>query len=204
MSLDLLVPVLHGASSERPDEADTLTAAQCVHAALERLGYRSEILHMDVDPAPIARLAEARPAMVFNLVEALRGDAALAHLAPAFLEHYGLDYTGASAEAWRLTLSKSATKRILASAGLPTPEWSSDGAGLAPGSQVIVKSTTEHASLGIDADSVVPAERAGLEIARRQARFGCRFFAERYVEGIPPITSHLKINMALTTIIPWM
>ncbi len=188
MKPDLFVPVLHGASGERPDEADTLNAAQGARAALERLGYRSEILHMDLDPGPVARLAGARPAMVFNLVEALRGDAALAHIAPSLLEHFRLDYTGASAEAWRLTLSKAATKRILAAAGLPTPEWSIDGTGLASAGLtreclVIVKSMTEHASLGIDAESVVPAARACREIARRQARYGGRFFAERYIEG---------------------
>ena len=88
MKPDLFVPVLHGASGERPDEADTLIAAQSVRAALKRLGYRSKILHIDLDPAAVARLAAARPAMVFNLVEALRGDAALAHIAPSLLEHF--------------------------------------------------------------------------------------------------------------------
>ena len=49
--------------------------------------------------------------------------------------------------------------------------------------QVIVKSIGEHASLGMDSGSVVPAERAGDEIRVRQDRFGNRFFAEAYIEG---------------------
>ena len=49
MTPDLYVPVLHGASAERPDEADTIVAADCVQAALERLGYRSAQVHMDLD-----------------------------------------------------------------------------------------------------------------------------------------------------------
>jgi D-alanine-D-alanine ligase len=183
MTPDLYVPVLHGASAGRPDEADTIVAAECVQAALERLGYRSALLHMDLDGTCIENLAAERPAMVFNLVEALRGDAALAHLAPSLLEHFHLDYTGARAEAWRLTLSKITTKRLLTSAGLPTPAWSVDGTDEGLGARVIVKSITEHASHGIDSDSVVLAERAAREIGRRQARFGGRFFAEAYIEG---------------------
>src|SRR5690606_7059328 len=41
----------------------------------------------------------------------------------------------------------------------------------------------EHASLGLDAGSVVPAAAARREIASRQRRFGGTFFAEAYVEG---------------------
>jgi len=40
-----------------------------------------------------------------------------------------------------------------------------------------------HASLGLDAASVVPAAKAAQEIVARQQRFGGKFFAEAYVEG---------------------
>src|SRR3546814_18251622 len=68
-------------------------------------------------------------------------------------------------------------------------DWSSDvcssdlGSGFAAGEQVIVKSDTEHASLGLDAASVVPAAEARREIAARQQRFGRPFFAEAFIDG---------------------
>src|SRR3546814_21126907 len=64
-----------------------------------------------------------------------------------------------------------------------TPRGSSDGSGFAAGEQVIVKSDTEHASLGLDAASVVPAAEARREIAARQQRFGRPFFAEAFIDG---------------------
>lgn len=177
------LPVLHGASADRPDEADTLVSALAVCAALNRLGYRSDIVRLGLDLGDISRLADRRPGLVFNLVEALDGDAALAAVAPAALDHFGLAYTGATAQAHHALLSKSHAKQLMLTAGLPTPAWSADGGGLPAGGRVIVKSLTEHASLGIDAQSVVSTEAAGAEIAARCAAFGGSFFAEAYIEG---------------------
>lgn len=177
------VPVLHGATTERPDEEDTLIAAAAVAAALTRLGYRTDIVHLGFDFTGIEVLARQQPLCVFNLVEAIGGDAGLAHIAPALLDFHHLAYTGADAVAWRSLLSKPDVKDKLSAAGLPTPAWSLDGTGLKGSEKVIVKSLVEHASFGIDAASVVPASRAASEIALREARFGGTFFAEGYVDG---------------------
>jgi D-alanine-D-alanine ligase len=177
------IPVLHGAALDRPDEADTLDAAAAVRDALVRHGYRSDIVHVGLDLEVVRGLAGEAPLCVFNLVEALDGDAGLAGLVPAVLEHCGLTYTGGDAQAWQLTTSKSATKTILRGAGLPTPAWSLDGSGFTRHDTVIVKSLTEHASVGIDAGSVVPGDRAGREIAAREAQFGGTFFAEQFIDG---------------------
>jgi D-alanine-D-alanine ligase len=182
-SAPAFVPVLHGAAADRPDEADTVIAAETIRDALGRLGYRSEIVHLGLDLGALSALAARRPALVFNLVEALAGDGTLAHLAPSALEHFGLAYSGGTAQSLRDTLSKTAAKRLLQSAGLPTPAWSLDGTGLEGVERVIVKSIGEHASIGIDAGSVVAAGRAVEEIAARQVRFGGRFFAESYIGG---------------------
>ncbi|MEX2644473.1 MAG: hypothetical protein WD270_13540 [Acetobacterales bacterium] len=183
MATSGFLPVIHGAAADRPDEADTVIAAEAIHAALGRLGWRSEILHLGLDLSPLQALAARRPAAVFNLVEALAGDCALAPLAPAVFGHLGLRYTGGPAESLNLTLSKTSAKRLLRAEGLPTPAWSETGEGLDGAGHAIVKSLTEHASLGIDAGSVVAAVDAAAEIARRQRRFGGRFFAEAFVEG---------------------
>ncbi|MCW5752017.1 MAG: D-alanine--D-alanine ligase [Alphaproteobacteria bacterium] len=177
------VPVIHGAAADRPDEADTRAAAEAVAQALADIGCATEIMHLDFDLGVLEALGRRRPDAVFNLVEALRGDCALALMVPLMLDNLGLRYTGAGAAAWATTLSKTGTKRHLAAAGLPTPAWVEAGtANRLPG-RVIVKSDTEHASLGIDAASVTSGAGAAAEIGRRERRHGGRFFAESFIEG---------------------
>jgi len=177
------LPILHGAAADRPDEADTIVTAEAIAASLQRLGYDTEILWVGLDLSILRDIAAADPALVFNLVEALDGDCALAQIVPATFDHLGLPYTGSPTAAHHLAMTKSAAKRLLASARLPTPKWSLDGRGFAANQTVIVKSQTEHASLGLDAGSVVPASQARAEIAARERRFGGQFFAEAYVDG---------------------
>jgi D-alanine-D-alanine ligase len=175
------VPVLHGASADRPDEADTLAAAQAVRDSLKRLGYDSDIVAMGLDFRPVTALAARAPLTVFNLVEAIDSNAALADMACTVMDHAGLRYTGCPGPVFATLREKTRVKEMLHAAGLPTPAWSMSAA--PAGDRVIVKSETEHASYGIDADSVVPAARAQAEITEREARFGGRFFSEAYIEG---------------------
>lgn len=179
-----LVPVIHGAPAPgRPDEEDTRLNAELIAAALERLGYESEIVEVDLDLSALERLRQRNAYAVFNLVEGNRGDGRLSHLACAVLDHLDLPYTGARTEGVFLTLTKSLTKRTLRAAGLPTADWWPTGEGAESEARVIVKSDAEHASYGMDAGSVVPGARAAAEIVARQARFGGRFIAEAFVEG---------------------
>ena len=177
------VPVIHASLADRPDESDTLVAAAAVREALVRLGCRSEVIALDLDFSVLERLVERRPRAVFNLVEAVRGEATLAHLAPALLAHLGLPFTGCGPAANLATMSKLMTKQALRARGLPTPDWWAAVDASRPNDRVIVKSVWEHASYGMDAASVVPAARAAAEIACREERFGGEFFAERFLPG---------------------
>ncbi len=179
----LRIAVLHGATLDRPDEIDTLRTAEAVCGALERLGHASELVHLGPELAELDALPSRRPDLVFNLVEAIGGDGALAGEVPGHLERLGLAYTGCGALATRRCLSKPESKRAMAAAGLPTPAWSMSGAELADLPRVIVKAVAEHASLGIDAGSVVPGARAEAELARRAERLGAPHFAEEFIEG---------------------
>ena len=177
------IPVLHAATDSRPDEIDTLIAANAVANGLASLGYAAETIALDLDLRPIEALKERRPLVVFNLVDAMRGDGRLAPMVPALLDTLKLAYTGAPTAAWFNTLSKLATKLKLEHAGLPTPAWSADGNGLDPDRRVIVKPVWEHGSLGIDAGSVVRGGGAARTIAERNARWGTEHFAEAFVQG---------------------
>lgn len=185
------VAVVYGAvaAGAAPDEQDVLLEVETVQQALAALGFAPVAVPLTLDLEAVRqRLLHLRPAFVFNLVESVEGLGRLIHLAPALYESLGLPYTGAASEAMYLTSNKPLAKRLMASAGIPTPEW---GAAAAQGLPVpgfagpyIVKSVWEHASIGIDESSVVEDARKVAAIARkRQRRFGGEWFAERFIDG---------------------
>lgn len=177
------VPVIHGAFVDRPDEQDTVDTAQSIASSLERLGFSSEVVCVGRDLEALERLAQRRPFVVFNLVEALGGEAARAADAVFRLEALGLAFTGASGSAYVASNGKLSTKARLTRQGIPTPACWLAGETVPAEKTVIVKSVEEHGSLGMDAGSVVPGSQAQAEISRREERFGGCFFAEEYIGG---------------------
>lgn len=177
--------VVHGASDveARPDEADTLEQAAAVAASLRRLGSEADIRAVDDEESMRADLEAARPNLIFNLVETLRGEGRLAHRIPQMLEALGLPYTGCSAVALAATSFKTVAKRRMRENGVATPDWSANGTGFAPATTVIVKPVFEDASVGIDVGSVVVASEAPRTLSDRVARFGGDWFAEAFVDG---------------------
>jgi D-alanine-D-alanine ligase len=177
------VPVVHAATKSRPDEIDTIVAAEAVAGALRSLGFATEIVALAPDLGALDALPPGRPLAVFNLVDAVNSDGRLAPMVPARLDALGLRYTGCGTSAWLDTLSKIGTKLKLAHAGLPTPSWSEDGSGLDPNAPVIVKPVWEHGSLGLDETSVMRGAEAARAIAERNSRWRTEHFAELYLEG---------------------
>jgi D-alanine-D-alanine ligase len=167
--------------SESPD--DTLDAELAVATALENLGFTTEIIEVALDLESIERLPARRPLLVFNLVDAIDGDGRFAPRVPALLDAVGIAYTGCSTSALFETLSKVETKLKLAHAGLPTPEWSTDGLGLNRDARVIVKAMWEHGSLGLDETSVMSCEDASHVVVARTLFHKTDHFAEAYIEG---------------------
>jgi D-alanine-D-alanine ligase len=195
------VVVLHNAvaAGAPPEERDVLVQADAVLAALSALGHTGEPLACTLDLDRLRReLTALRPAVVFNLVEALGGSDGLQHLVPALLEAGGWPYTGASGEAFVLTNHKVLAKERMAAAGLPTPPWHGPFpdrgmtlAGPPPEASPsplrwIVKSLREHASFGLEADDLLldPDPAAlGAALRQRAPRLGGACFAEVFVEG---------------------
>ena len=113
------------------------------------------------------------------------------HLVPAVLEFYGIPYTGAPADALYQTSNKAVSKRLLGGSGLPTPQafFQDDGLNATiprKGDSYIIKSVWEHASIGIEDDSVVAVhdrEQLYQAMAVRRKALGGSCFAERYIQG---------------------
>ena len=176
-----------GAAAGR-DEQDALTQVAFVSAGLAALGHEPLPVPVSLNlAAALQTLTELRPAMVFNLVETIIGKGNLIHLVPALLDAMKIPYTGAGTDAMFLTSNKLLAKRWLAAAGLPTPAWFTSLHEEVPITGAwLVKSVWEHASVGLDEDSVIfGADRKRLleEMDFRRESLGGACLAEAYIEG---------------------
>lgn len=177
-------------AADGPDSQDVLVQAAAVEEVLHSLGHTTGRLACTLDLAVLGReLRDARADLVFNLVESLDGRGSLIHLAPSCFDALGLPYTGCRAEAMFLTSNKLLAKQWMRAAGLPTPVWVEADAPLPEALDPcdwIVKSVWEHASIGLDSDSVF-CGLTGSEIRRmlpeRARLMGGPCFAEQYIEG---------------------
>jgi D-alanine-D-alanine ligase len=95
------------------DDAETVDA---VEHALSALG---EVVRLEATMDFPERLREARPDIVFNMVEGL-GGANREALVPAICEFYGIPYSGSDPFTLALCLDKARTKEVLSYHGIPT------------------------------------------------------------------------------------
>lgn len=183
------VLVLHSdiGADAPPEEADTLMTARAIAETLRDLGHSAALAPFVSSPDGVrAAIDGAHADIVFNMVESVFGHDGLASVAPAMFEKLGVPYTGSGAATIALAGDKPLAKRILRAAGLPTPDWlmPPDWTGCDEAARYVVKSATEDASLGLD-DGAVVVGRSAIATRMRAclARYGGRWFAERYIDG---------------------
>ncbi len=187
------IAVVHDriSGNDAPDAVDVLAQADAVESALAVLGHTSIRLSCGLDLADLQRRLEASQAfMVLNLVESIDGKGRLIHLFPSLLDAMGFTYTGASAEAMMLTSNKVLAKKWMTSFRIPTPRWftlnSPSGSSNSTSAVWIIKSVWEHASIGLDENSIVKdSNEAELNAAlkMRSETSGGEWFAETFLEG---------------------
>jgi D-alanine-D-alanine ligase len=180
------VVVLHDAAAATgaADAADVLTEAAHVSRGLQALGYEPVSVPVSLDLKALeSTLRSLKPRLAFNLVESVAGRGDLIHVVPSLLESLQMPFTGCSALAQWRTSNKLTAKRRLVDNGIATPEVFLSGQKKPPAGPWIVKSVWEHASLGLDADSVVGDGGVSTMIARREREHGGQWFAERFVPG---------------------
>jgi D-alanine-D-alanine ligase len=166
----------------RFDQEDTFVQADEVTTCLRSLGHDVVTAeYADHGQGTETAILAAKPDIVLNLVEEVPEGAAYLHLPTAMMDRIGVRYTGARTATIAALGDKRAMKVELRRAGIPTALTVDE----APAdSTFIVKSAMEHASVGLDAASVVRgADAARALMARKRAEFGGEWFAETYVEG---------------------
>lgn len=182
-----------------PDSIDGLTDEQIapfkteydVVAGLEELRHDIRILGVSDDLAPVRQaLTEYKPHLVFNLLEEFRGIGSYVSYVLGYLELMRQAYTGCNPRGLILSVDKVLSKRILRHHRIPVPDFAvfDRGARVRRPSHlhypVIVKSATEHGSVGITQASIVHDDdklREQVEFVRDELETGA--IVEHYIEG---------------------
>ena len=164
---DVVAVVLGGPSSEA--EISRVTGG-AIAGALREKGYNAK--ELELDPANLINDLRAMDAkVVFNAVHGMYGEDGRLQ---SILEAAGMPYTGCGVLASAVSMDKSATKRYLQSAGIPTASCmiinkqdAGDLNALAEkivaefGLPVVIKAATQGSSIGVTipktAEEVVPA-----------------------------------------------
>ena len=179
----------HVPENASPDEKDVLIQRDEIADSITRLGYEPVKLAMTLDAeAAKNSLIRIAPYKVFNLVESLDGNDRLSGIATSLLDSLSMDYTGNKTEAIAMTGNKLLAKRLMAGAGIPTPPFfliSDIDKIKAPKGTYIIKSALDHASKGIDKDSLVKVsgklDKAAIKKAA--AKYTSETFAEFFIDG---------------------
>jgi len=186
------IVILHSAVSPdaTEDELDCLQQADAIAQALRKLRYTPVLLPFELKlNQTIKKLQSLKPLAVFNIVETLDSKGSLIYFAPAILDALQIPYTGCGTQAVFQTSNKPLAKKIMRYAGISTPDWiEQDGfASLNKKSKsYLIKSSWEHASIGLDDNSLVKSKSKGAivkELDNRKEKLGGSCYAEAYIEG---------------------
>jgi D-alanine-D-alanine ligase len=104
------------------EEFDSPETIQAIRAVLESAGHEVELLGSG--PRALRRLLDGPPPeLVFNLAEGSGTSRCREAYMPAMLEMLGVPFTGSDALVLASTLDKDCAKRLVAAAGVTTPNW---------------------------------------------------------------------------------
>ncbi|MGD2108079.1 MAG: ATP-grasp domain-containing protein [Phycisphaerae bacterium] len=162
-----------------------------VLAALEELGHDAEPLAVDNELSAVrAALAETKPHIVFNLLEEFHGIGSYVPYVLGYFELIRQSYTGCNPYGMMLTHNKAVAKKILRYHRIPSPPFVSypRGRAIKPSSRLpyplIVKSATEHGSVGIAQASIVNDDQQLKDrVTYVHEQLETDAIAETYVEG---------------------
>ena len=154
------VPSYYDITGEQRAVDDVLEAVMAVQWSLLELGHSVTRVPLALPMEKVKRkLSRLRAELVFNLFEGFCGHPDTEPDIPAILSDSGIPYTGCSPETLKLALNKAASKTVLKSGGLVTPDFQLLGPGNLSAFRLsypcVVKPNSEDASHGVSEDSVV-------------------------------------------------
>lgn len=162
-----------------------------VMAGIEHLGHEAIALGVQGDIEPIRdALREHRPHVVFNLLEEFAGEVTYVSHVLGYLQLLEQAYTGCNPAGMLFSNSKALQRKILRFHRIPTPDFAIFRMGLKVRRPtrlefpLIVKSLTEHGSVGISRASVVyDDEKLAERVRFVHEALGTDAIAEKFIEG---------------------
>ncbi len=184
-------PSPDGVPDDAQEEFDSPTTIAAIAGVLRGLGHEVVLLGDGRDL--LRRILEDPPAFVFNFAEGQGIGRSREARVPAVLEMLGIAYSGSDPLTMAVTLDKDCAKRIVQSAGVPVPRWTTwqPGEDLSPLAErdalpytAIVKPAWEGSSKGIRNKCVVDTVDELLPVVRAQQRsYGQAVLVEEYIAG---------------------
>lgn len=162
-----------------------------VVSTLRKLGHEVYPLGVKSDLGVIhSAIVAWKPDIAFNLLEEFDGVAVYDQHVVSYLELLRLPYTGCNPRGLMLARDKALTKKVLSFHRVPYPEFMEVPQGRAVKRRqwltfpLIVKSSTEEASLGISQASIVADDQKLRErVAFIHDSVGSAALIERYIDG---------------------
>jgi D-alanine-D-alanine ligase len=182
-------------SDDSEEEFDSLETIAALADTLRSLGHEVELLG-EGEPLIRRLLDGPRPELVFNIAEGRGVSRSRESRVPAILETLGIPYTGSDPLSLAVALDKDCAKRLVAQAGVATPEWVTidDRWESAPDDvmrqladlplPLVVKPSYEGSSKGIRNKCLVetPAELRET-IAELRSRYHQPILVEEFIDG---------------------
>jgi D-alanine-D-alanine ligase len=118
----LAAPTRAPAPTDIADEYAEWDARETIDAVARALARYGSVIRLEATEDFPQRLRDARPDIVFNIAEGLRGPNRESHV-PAICEFYGIPYSGSDPFTLSLCLDKARTKEVLRAHSVPTADW---------------------------------------------------------------------------------
>lgn len=169
-STDLPVLLIYNIDPSWPveDIQNSLNESRLLASALAEVGHCvEEVCVQSADLQGSLSNFLPRDYVIFNWCEELPGIRHSEYYVPDILDHMGFSYTGANAQALKLSQDKRRVKKLLQLQGVPTPNWRVFNSAQSAHWErypAIVKPAFEHCGLGIARESVIESDEA---LARR-------------------------------------
>jgi D-alanine-D-alanine ligase len=181
-----------------------------VVSTLRKAGHEVQPLGVQHELQPIREAVEDwKPDVVFNLLEEFHSDTTYDQNVASYLELLRIPYTGCNPRGLIIARGKALAKKLVAFHRIRTPAFAVMPRGRAVrrtgklAFPLIVKSATEHASVGIAQASVVDSDEKLVErVGFVHQRLGSDALVEQYVEGREIYVGVLG-NDRLTVLPPW-
>jgi D-alanine--D-alanine ligase len=185
MRIALVLNTRH-AETEFEIEYDPPHTIELIKHGIEATGH--EYVFVEADENFAENIKKAKPDIVFNRAEGLRGDSRESHV-PAILEMLDIPYVGSNVLTTAICLNKAWTKKALLYHGISTPKFYvcqnvREAEKIADGFPYLLKPNEEGSSIGITEENLVyDKKQLHTKLQQMTGEYQQRILVEQFIEG---------------------